>query len=86
MTLKLKLNLIEDDFILLNLLDILKTDQNLNWKYHINNIAVKLNRANALLFKVRNFVKYYSKNHLHFAIFDLILIMQIWFGLKIQML
>ena len=30
-------------------------DQILNWKDHINDIAVKLNRANALLFKIRNF-------------------------------
>ena len=33
-----------------------KTDQNLNWKDHINGIEVRLNRANALLFKIRNFV------------------------------
>ena len=29
----------------------IKIDQNLNWKDHINDIAVKLNRANALLIK-----------------------------------
>ena len=34
----------------------IKIDQNLNWKDHINDIAVKLKRANALLFKIRNFV------------------------------
>ena len=44
-TLKLKLNLIENDFILPNLLRYLgiQTDQNLNWKDHINDIVVKLN-------------------------------------------
>ena len=44
----------------------IKTDQNLNWKDHINDIAVKLNRANALLFKIINFVNIYYgfKNHL----------------------
>ena len=40
----------------------IKTDQNLNWKDHINYIAVKLNTANALLFKIRKY--YYFKNHL----------------------
>ena len=34
----------------------IKMDQNLNWKDYINDIAVKLNRANVLLFKTRNFV------------------------------
>ena len=44
-TLKLKLNLIENDFILPNLLRYLgiQTDQNLNWKDHINDTVVKLN-------------------------------------------
>ena len=32
----------------------IKIDQNLNWKDHINDIAVKLNRANSLLFKIRS--------------------------------
>ena len=34
----------------------IKIDQNLNWKDYINDIVVKLNRANALLIKIRNFV------------------------------
>ena len=44
----------------------IKIDQNLNWKDHINDIAVKLNRANTLLFKIINFVNIYYgfKNHL----------------------
>ena len=29
-----------------------KIDKNLNWKYHVNDLFVKLNRANALLFKM----------------------------------
>ena len=33
----------------------IKIDQNLSWKDNINDIAVKLNRGNALLFKTRNF-------------------------------
>ena len=34
----------------------IKTDGNLNWHEQINNFAVKLNRANAMLSKVRHFV------------------------------
>ena len=33
-----------------------KIDENLNWHQQINNVAVKLNRANAMLSKVRHFV------------------------------
>ena len=33
-----------------------KTDENLNWHEQINNVAVKLNRANSMLSKVRHFV------------------------------
>ena len=45
-----------------------KIDQNLNWKDHINDIAVKLNRAKILLFKIRNFVNIILKS-IYFAIF-----------------
>ena len=34
----------------------IKIDENLNWHEQINNVAVKLNRAYAMLSKVRNFV------------------------------
>ena len=34
----------------------IKIDENLNWYEQINNVAVKLNRANAMLSKVRHFV------------------------------
>ena len=30
-----------------------KTDTNLSWQYHVHDLSVKLNRANALLFKMR---------------------------------
>ena len=33
-------------------------DENLNWKDHIHYIATKLKRANALLFKIRNYVNF----------------------------
>ena len=46
-----------------------KIDQNLNWKDHINDIAVKLNRAKILLFKIRNFVNIIILKSIYFAIF-----------------
>ena len=33
-----------------------KIDTNLSWQYHVNDLFVKLNRANALLFKMRKHV------------------------------
>ena len=33
-----------------------KIDQHFTWQHHINYLSVKLNRANALLFKIRKFV------------------------------
>ena len=32
----------------------IKFDENLNWHHHINDLAARLNRVNALLFKIRN--------------------------------
>ena len=34
----------------------IKIDENLTWIDHINNISIKHNRANAMPFKVREFV------------------------------
>ena len=33
-----------------------KIDTNLSWQYHVNDLSIKLNRANALLFKMRKYV------------------------------
>ena len=33
-----------------------KIDTNLSWQYHVNDLSVKLNRTNALLFKMRKYV------------------------------
>ena len=33
-----------------------KIDRNLTWQHHVNDISIKLNRANALLFKMRKYV------------------------------
>ena len=48
----------------------IKVDQNLNWKDDSNGIAVKLNRANARLFKIRNFVNITILKTICFSIFD----------------
>ena len=33
-----------------------KIDTNLSWQYHVNDLSIKLNRANALLFKMRKYI------------------------------
>ena len=47
-----------------------KIGENLNWKDHIHDIATKLNRANALLFNIRNYVNFNTLKSIYFAIFD----------------
>ena len=47
-----------------------KIDENLNWKDHIHDIATRLNRANGLLFKIRNYVNFNTLKSIYFAIFD----------------
>ena len=49
----------------------IKIDENLIWKGGINDIAVKLNRANAPLFKIRNFANITISKTIYLAIFDL---------------
>ena len=45
-------------------------DANLSWQYHVNDLSVKLNRANALLFKMRKYVSCKILKSIYFAIFD----------------
>ena len=33
-----------------------KIDTNLSWEYHVNYLSTKVNRANALLFKMKKYV------------------------------
>ena len=33
-----------------------KIDTNLSWQYHVDDLSVKLDKANALLFKIRKYV------------------------------
>ena len=47
-----------------------KIDTNLTWQHHINDLSIKLNRANALLFKTRNYVSPKILRSTYFAIFD----------------
>ena len=48
----------------------LKFDQYLNWQDHINNIVIKLNKANAMLYKVTQFVNERTFISIYHAIFD----------------
>ena len=48
----------------------IKTDRFLQWHDQVNSIAVTLNRANALLLKIRNYVNMKTLRNIYFAIFD----------------
>ena len=45
-------------------------DENLTWIDHINDIVIKLNRANAMLFKIRELVNINILKSTYYAIFD----------------
>ena len=47
-----------------------KIDTNLNWEHHVNDLSIKLNRANALLFKIRKYVSLKVLRSICFAMFD----------------
>ena len=47
-----------------------KTDSKLNWKSHVNAIATKLNWANAMLYKVRDFVNANVLKSIYYALFE----------------
>ena len=46
-----------------------KIDANLNWEHYVNDLSIKLNRANSLLFKMRKYVSLKIRS-IYFAIFD----------------
>ena len=48
-----------------------KIDSKLNWKSYSNATATKLNRANAMLYKVRNFVKANILKSIYYTLFEL---------------
>ena len=45
-------------------------DTKLGWQYHVNYLFIKLNRANALLFKMRKYVSLKILRSIYFTIFD----------------
>ena len=47
-----------------------KIDANLTWQYHVHDLSIKLNRTNALLFKMRKYVSLKILRSIYFAIFD----------------
>ena len=47
-----------------------KIDTNLTWQHHANDLCIKLNRANALFFKIRKYVSLKILISIYFAIFD----------------
>ena len=47
-----------------------KIDVNLNWKYQTYTIVTKLNRANGLLYKIRNYFSFKTLKAIYFAIFE----------------
>ena len=47
-----------------------KIDTTLSWQYYVNDLSIKLNRANALLFKMRKYVSLKILKSIYFAIFD----------------
>ena len=48
----------------------LRINKFLHWHDQVNNIAVKLNRANGLFLKIRNYIKTKTLRNTYFAIFD----------------
>ena len=47
-----------------------KIDTTLSWQYHVKALSIKLNRANALYFKIRKYVSLKTLRSIYFAIFD----------------
>lgn len=48
----------------------MKTEENLNWKFHVHDPVFKLNRANAVLSKIRHFGISDTLRFVYFAIFN----------------
>ena len=61
-----------------------KMDTNLTWQHHVNDLSIKLNRANAVLFKIRKYVSpKILLRSICFAIFDSHLFTAVLSGLRI---
>ena len=48
----------------------IKIEANLNWQCQVNDLSVKLNRANTLLFKIRKYVTPKTLRTIYFDIFE----------------
>ena len=55
-----------------------KIDTKLSCQYHVNDLSVKLNRANDLLFKMRKYVSCKLLRSIYFAVFDLSYCCLVW--------
>ena len=58
------------DYIPLKVYLGVKIDRNLTWLYHVDDLSIKLNRANALYFKMRKYVSIKILRSFYFPIFD----------------
>ena len=69
---EIKIKLSGKRLYLLNLIKHIgvRIDKFLHWHNQKNNIAMKLNRANALLLKIRNYVNLKTFRNIYYAIFD----------------
>ena len=65
---KSKLNLLEKDYIYQTLG--VRINKFLHWHDQVSNNAVKLDIFNALLLKIKNYVKMTTLRNIYFAIFD----------------
>ena len=63
-----------------------KIDTNLSWQYHVNDLSIKPNRANARLFKMRKQISLKILRSIYFTIFDSYLSCCVLSGLRIVVL
>ena len=47
-----------------------KIEENLTWRHHVNDLSIKLNRANGLFLKMRKYVSLKILRSIYFAVFD----------------
>ena len=60
-----------------------KIDANLTWQHHVNDLSIKLNRANDLLFNMRKYGSLKILRSIYFAILTLIYLTAVLPGLRI---
>ena len=63
-----------------------KNDANFSLQYHVNDLSIKLNTANALLFKMRKYVSRNILRSIYFAILTPTYPTAVLFGLRIMAL